>query len=34
MEENNDGVCDAFPEGSFRCLFWEQQLKAATCKDP
>ena len=34
MEENNDGICDAFPAGSFRRLFWEQQLKAATSKDP
>lgn len=34
MEENNGGVCDAFPEGSFRCLFWEQQLKVAKSSNP
>ena len=33
MNENDRNVKDEFPEGTFRRLFWEQQLKAARCKD-
>ena len=33
MAENTQGVKTAFPEGSFRRLFWEQQLDAAKVTD-
>ena len=33
MNENDRNVKDEFPESTFRRLFWEQQLKAARCKD-
>ena len=33
MNENDRNVKDEFPEGTFRRLFWEQQLKAARCTD-
>ena len=33
MNENDRNVKDEFPEGTFRRLFWEQQLKAARCID-
>lgn len=34
MEENNEQVCKDFPQGTFKRLFWEQQLKAARCSNP
>ena len=33
MEKENDSVKDKFPEGTFRRLFWEEQLKAAKVND-
>ena len=33
MEENSDQIAKAYPEGSFRRLFWEEQLRAASLKD-
>ncbi len=29
MKEENDRVKNCFPEGTFRRLFWDEQLKAA-----
>ena len=34
MDENSDRVKDAYPEGSFAKLFWDEQLKAAKAGDP
>ena len=34
MNENYDQIKQAYPEGSFARLFWEEQLKAASVKDP
>ena len=34
MTENTEDIRKKFPEGSFRRLFWEEQLKAASQKDP
>lgn len=33
MEEENEGILEKFPEGSFARLFWQQQYEAATKKD-
>lgn len=33
MNENHEQIKQAYPEGSFARLFWEQQLKAASVKD-
>ena len=33
MQDNSDEIRDAYPEGSFRQLFWEEQLCAATVKN-
>ena len=33
MEESTSYVHEHFPEGSFRRLFWNQQLQAAKAKD-
>lgn len=33
MESNNEAVLNEFPEGSFRRLFWEEQLKVNRLKD-
>ena len=32
MQTNSKQVRDAYPEGSFKRLFWEEQLRAATAK--
>ena len=34
MNENYDKIRQAYPEGSLARPFWEEQLKAATVKDP
>ena len=34
MKENADQVRKAYPENSFSRLFWDEQLKAASAKDP
>ena len=34
LTEKNEDVMKTFPQGSFRRLFWEEQLKAASQKDP
>ena len=34
MEENNDAMLAQFPIGSFKRLFWEQQMQAARISDP
>ena len=34
MTEKNEDVMKTFHQGSFRRLFWEEQLKAASQKDP
>ena len=33
MNEHNDSIEKQFPEGTFRGLFWQEQLKAAKVKD-
>lgn len=33
MNENSTNIKQAYPEGSFARLFWEEQLKAASVKD-
>ena len=33
MESNNEAVLNEFPQGSFRRLFWEEQLKVNHLKD-
>ena len=33
MEESNSSINEHFPEGSFRRLFWEQQLQAARARN-
>ena len=33
MNDNGDKIKQAYPEGSFARLFWEEQLKAATVSD-
>ena len=33
MEECSAKVTSEYPEGSIACVFWEQQLKAASCRD-
>ena len=33
MEKENSSVKDHFPNGTFRRLFWEEQLKAAQVND-
>ena len=33
MMEENKGILEEFPKGSFAHLFWQQQLEAATRKD-
>lgn len=33
MEENNSEIGKLYPEGTFRRLFWDQQLKATEAKD-
>ena len=33
MTENNSEIEKCFPEGSFRCLFWDQQFQAAKTRD-
>ena len=34
MNENVDQIRKAYPENSFSRLFWDEQLKAASTKDP
>lgn len=34
MEDKSDGIEKLYPPGSFRRLFWDQQLKAAKAKGP
>ena len=34
MKEKTKDIVQAYPEGSFARLFWEEQLRAATAKDP
>ena len=34
MHENVDYIRKAYPESSFSHLFWDEQLKAASTKDP
>ena len=34
MNEKTKDIQDAYPNGSFGRLFWEEQLRAATVKDP
>ena len=34
MHENADQIRNAYPENSFSRLFWYEQLKAASTKDP
>ena len=34
MHEKTEEIQQAYPEGSFGRLFWEEQLRAATAKDP
>lgn len=34
MNSNSDRINASYPEGSFARLFWEEQLKAASVKDP
>ena len=34
LNENYEQIKQTYPEGSFARLFWEEQLKAATVKDP
>ena len=34
MKENREQINSTYPEGSFARLFWEEQFKAATVKDP
>ena len=34
MEQNDDQIRKDFPPGTFRHLFWEQQLKTARCSNP
>ena len=33
MTEQNDSIASKFPEGTFRGLFWKQQMKAAQATD-
>ena len=33
MEEGSKSIADSFPQGSFKRLFWEQQLQAARLSD-
>ena len=33
MKDNSDQINKAYPEGSFRRLFWEEQFKAASLSD-
>lgn len=33
MEENHEGICREFPPGTFRRLFWEEQMKVNKLKD-
>ena len=34
MQEKTNDILQAYPEGTFARLFWEEQLRAATAKDP
>ena len=34
MKEKSPEIEKAYPEGSFKRLFWEEQLRAASKKDP
>ena len=34
MHDNHQKVKDAYPDGSFAKLFWDEQLKAASVSDP
>ena len=34
MKHKSEEILKAYPEGSFGRLFWEEQLHAATAKDP
>ena len=34
VKEKTKDIVQAYPEGSFARLFWEEKLRAATAKDP